>query len=56
MSKNLEMLHDAKVIDKDKMTPEQMKAIESLSSDEVKSLISIDKNLKDVHPTAGVVL
>jgi len=50
---NTDKLHDAKVVDKDKLTDEHIKSIESLSTEEVEQTISVAKKLKDVPPAVG---
>jgi len=52
---NTDKLHEAKVIDKEQLTDDHKKSIESLSSEEVEQLISISKKLTDVPPTTGTV-
>jgi hypothetical protein len=51
---NTDKLHDAKIIDKDKIDEDHVKAIESLSAEEVEHTINISKKLKDVPPATGV--
>lgn len=55
MSTNTDKLHEAKVIDKEKLNDDHKKSIETLSSEEVEQVISISKKLGDVPQTTGTI-
>ena len=44
--KNVETLHKEKVIDKEKLTKDEHKAINALSDEEVEQMVKIHKKLK----------
>ncbi|NQZ21019.1 MAG: hypothetical protein HRT53_03090 [Colwellia sp.] len=52
---NTDKLHNAKVLDKTQLNDDNIKAIESLSEEEVKHAINISEKLKDVPSTTGVI-
>ncbi|MBA6232543.1 MULTISPECIES: hypothetical protein [unclassified Colwellia] len=53
MSTNTDKLHEANVIDKEKLNDDHKKSIESLSNEEVEQVISISKKLGDIPHTTG---
>jgi len=52
---NTDKLHDAKILDKTKLNEDNIKAIESLSEEEVQHTINISNKLKDIPSTTGVL-
>ncbi|MEW6991233.1 hypothetical protein AADZ91_11130 [Colwelliaceae bacterium 6441] len=53
---NTDQLHDAKIFDKKDLHEDHIKAIDSLSQEEVEHLKSIGKKLNDVSPSVGYFL
>jgi hypothetical protein len=53
MSTNTDKLHEANVIDKEKINDDHKKSIESLSNEEVEQIINISKKLVGVPQTTG---
>lgn len=53
---NTEHLHEEGVINKDDLDDNHVKALDSLSKEEIESLKSIDKNMKKNNPSVGIVL
>lgn len=51
---NTDKLHAAKIVDKDQLDADHIKAIESLSDEEVTHTINISQKLKDVPPATGI--
>jgi len=54
MSTNTDKLHEASVIDKEKLNDDHKKSIETLSSEEVEQIINISKKLGDIPQTTGM--
>lgn len=52
---NTDKLHEAKVVDKTQLNDDNIKAIESLSEEEVKQTINIANKLKNIPSTTGVM-
>lgn len=50
---NTDKLHEAKVVNKEELTEDHKKSIESLSKEEVEQVITISKKLSDVPQTTG---
>ncbi len=51
---NTDKLHEGNIVDKEQLNDDHIKAIESLSKEEIEHSINISKKLKDVPPTTGV--
>lgn len=53
---NIDQLHDAKVINKDDLDKSEIKAVESLSQEEVENLIKVRKSLEDKNENLGYIV
>jgi hypothetical protein len=52
---NTDKLHEAKIVDRTKLDDDHIKAIESLSDEEVTNTINIAKKLGNVPPATGLM-